>query len=51
LSLRLRWVEEQLAVTSVRWPGTLTLERPQRQQVDVPDEAFLTLWPLAEFLR
>ncbi|HOX26307.1 MAG TPA: hypothetical protein PLL30_06925 [Candidatus Krumholzibacteria bacterium] len=49
LVLRLRWSGGDLVVTSTRWPGDLTLTDAVPEAASVPDEAFLPLWPLAEF--
>jgi hypothetical protein len=48
--LRLRRLEGALVARSNRWPGTLTLAAPGHEAATLPPEAFLPLWPLAEFL-
>jgi len=50
LVLDLSWEDERLAVTSARWPGRLIIEKGADEWTAVPEEAFLPLWPLAEFL-
>ena len=50
LVLSLRWDEGGLVATSARWPGRLVLRRTGGEAAELPPEAFLPLWPLAEFL-
>ena len=51
LVLDLRWEGDDLVATSARWPGRVVLIKTGAEPVDVPPEAFLPLWPLAEFLQ
>ena len=48
--LRLSPGEGGLLITSSRLPGTLRLDWPVGAVTDLPDEAFLPLWPLADLL-
>lgn len=48
--LRLDPRDDGLHVTSTRLPGSLLLDWPDGGATDVPDEAFLPLWPLADLL-
>jgi hypothetical protein len=49
LVLDLRWEGEELVATSARWPGRLVLRESGSEQLALPAEAYLPLWPLAEF--
>jgi hypothetical protein len=50
LGLKARWTAEDLQMHSSRWPGGLSIRLTGNQAVAVPAEAFLPLWPLADFL-
>lgn len=50
LGLKARWTAEGLDLHSNRWPGGLHVRLTGRQAIAVPAEAFLPLWPLADFL-
>jgi len=50
LVLYLRPRAAALEVGTTRWPGRLTVAGPVHEVADVPAEAYLPLWPLADFL-
>lgn len=49
--LKLTVEEGNLNITSVRWPGRLVLVRQGWVPMPAPPEAYLPLWPLADFIR
>lgn len=50
LLIRLRWDQGRLVLTTNRWPLRLTIAAAASDTVSLPEEAYLPLWPLAEFL-
>jgi hypothetical protein len=50
LVLELRWDQAALVATTARWPGRLSLNRTGSEPAALPAEAYLPLWPLAQFL-
>ncbi len=50
LVLDLAWHGEELVATTARWPGKIELNLLDVESLDLPAEAYLPLWPLAEFL-
>lgn len=50
LVLDLRWMGDDLVATTARWPGRIALRRTGNESAELPVEAYLPLWPLAEFL-
>jgi len=49
--LKLSIEDGNLNITSVRWPGRLVLVRQGWVPMTTPAEAYLPLWPLADFIR
>ena len=50
LRFLIRWVDGCFEMTTAQWPGRLETDPPVQESVTVPAEAYLPLWPLADFL-
>lgn len=50
LVLRLRWTPSSLMIYSRRWAASLMITTADHGLVQMPPDAFLPLWPLADFL-
>lgn len=50
IRVQLRKDGSVLVVSSRRWPGRLTVTTTAEERIVVPAEAYLPLWPLADFL-